>query len=437
MSLYQHHLQTLLERYRQACDQFALGAIALHSGSLTYYTNDDNAHPFHPMPLTQQWLPFDLMPEAWLIISKDSAPTLIWPDRPDFWHVTPKLTEGDWQQHWKIVKASQTSISALLPKPVAVLSHQPDGIDFIEPQNVNPVELLNWLNFDRAVKTEWEIEQLRIASQRAVRGHRAAKEAFLSGLCEYDIHLAYLRASKQQQLEEPYGSIVALNEGAAVLHYENKHLEAPKCSNTLLIDAGAKINGYASDITRTFTQGNDFFLDLVKAVDALQLRLCQQCTVGTNYLDIHNSALQEIAALLHQSGLCKLGVEEQLAKKVTQTFFPHGIGHLLGLNVHDAGGLQQNRQGDLATRPEHAPFLRLMRPLQNNTVVTIEPGLYFIPMLLEKMIAEIPEHGCDLKLIETLKPFGGIRIEDNVVAKAEGTLNLTRTSFEEINFSDS
>ncbi len=436
MSLYHHHLQTLVERYNHACDALKLDTIALHTGSLTYYANDDISHPFRPMPLAQQWLPFDAMPEAWIIFSKDTGLTLVWPDQPDFWHISPTLQNGDWQRDWRILKGSETDIALLISKHSAVLSHQPETIKYTTQENINPQAVVHWLNYDRAVKTEWEIEQMRLANQRAARGHQAAQQAFLAGQSEYDIHLQYLQASGQQQIEEPYSSIVALNQSAAVLHYEAKNPVPPTSVNTLLIDAGVKVNGYASDITRTFSEGNAFFHNLIKEMDVLQQQLNDMCLAGNAYVDIHQHALEKIARLLNHSGLCKLSVEEQLEKRVTQAFFPHGIGHLLGLNVHDAGGLQLDRDGQLAERPDHAPFLRLMRPLEENMVVTIEPGLYFIPMLLDKMQQEIKDHGCDLELIEMLKPFGGIRIEDNVVVKTEGPLNLTRVSFEEIDFCD-
>ena len=428
MTLYRQHLQILSERYREACDALALDTIALHSGQLTYHTNDDIAHPFRPLPLAQQWLPFDAMPNVWVIFSKHSGLSLVWPDQPDFWHVSPALPAGDWQQEWRIIPASATSLAAHLRGTAAIISHQPSSLGFGEADQLNPLALLNWLNFERAVKTDWEISQIKQANQQAVAGHKAAQKAFYAGKSEFEIHLDFLAASQQQQIEEPYGSIVALNDAAAVLHYEQKKTTAPTHHRTLLIDAGAKVNGYASDITRTITQGNAFFSELVSAMDALQQRLCSLCLPGTDYTEIHQQALTLTATLLQQTGICTLSIEEQLTRQITQIFFPHGIGHLLGLNVHDAAGLALDRDGNQATRPEHAPFLRLLRPLQTNTVVTIEPGLYFIPMLLEKLHA-MANHGCDLKLIQSLKPYGGIRIEDNVVAHSQGALNLTRAYF--------
>ncbi|WP_196158068.1 Xaa-Pro dipeptidase [Reinekea sp. G2M2-21] len=432
MSLYHQHLQTLVARHNDACDQFQLNSIVLHSGSLTYYAGDDNSHPFRALPAAQQWLPYNLPPETWIVFSKETGLSLYWPAKQDFWHVMPVEPQGDWTKDWRVIAAKDASWLKQLEGNVALFSNQVNPSSLPDHIQLNPEPLMKWLDYDRAYKTEWEIENTRLANQIAAQGHFAAQEAFLTGLSEYDIHMAYLRATDQQQIDEPYGSIVALNEAAAVLHYENKRIEPLHPALTLLIDAGAKVNGYASDITRTFTAPGTLFDQLRQEVEIYQKRLVAACTIGTPYPNIHDMALQFAAETLQKTGICMLSTEEQLSKKIPQAFFPHGIGHLLGLQVHDVGGFQESRLGNNIPRPEHAPFLRLMRPLDDGMIVTIEPGLYFIPMLLENLVASTPDHGCDLKLINELKPYGGIRIEDNVVIRKEGPINLTRSSFAEI-----
>ncbi|WP_320824249.1 Xaa-Pro dipeptidase [Reinekea sp.] len=430
MSLYQDHLQTLMLRYQQACEQFQLDAIAVHAGSLTHYALDDLSHPFHPAAFAQQWLPYDLPANTWVLYSPTQGLSLYWPAKQDFWHVSPAAPFGEWSGQWRIIAAVDTGWLTDLPGRVAVISNSPNALAKVLARRnrliMNPEHLTHWLNFDRAVKTEWEIEQLRRANQRALLGHAAAEQAFLAGQSEMEIHRAYLCATEQQQIDEPYGAIVGLNESAAVLHYERKNLIRPDQARTLLIDAGVKVNGYGSDITRTFTTDQGVFKELVERVDTFQRQLVELCQVGTPYLDIHEAALRYSAETLRATGICSLSVEEQLDKQITQVFFPHGIGHLLGLQVHDVGGHQQDRSGMVEKPPKHAPFLRLTRPLAEGTVITIEPGLYFIPMLLTKMQAEIGKHGCDLALIEQLKPYGGARIEDNIAVRSTGPENLSR-----------
>ncbi|EAR09086.1 Xaa-Pro dipeptidase [Reinekea blandensis] len=432
MSLYHRHLQTLVERFNHACEAFELDAILLYSGWPLAYPYDDMTYPFRPFPMVQQWLPYLPTPDTWVLFSVNQGLSLHWPEQQDFWHVSPSAPKGDWTRDWNIQANGDLSWLNTLKGNVAVLAPYPEQLDLPIAAQINPTDLMHWLNYDRAVKTEWEIDQMRQANDAAARGHKAAAQAFHQGLSEYEIHLAYLQASHQQQVQEPYSAIVALNERAATLHYEQKQTVASSGHRTLLIDAGAQTLGYASDITRTTTPDGTLFATLVSDMDRLQQELVAACTVDTHYQQVHELALQKTAELLHRHQLCTLSPEAQLAKRIPQTFFPHGIGHLLGLQVHDIGGFQQDRDGTMAPRPEHAPFLRLLRPLQDGMTLTIEPGLYFIPMLLEKMIAGTPDHGCDLDLIDSLKPFGGIRIEDNVLVRQEGPLNLTRAAFDNL-----
>ena len=422
-ALYQAHLKTLQERYERAMYHFGLEAIVLASGAKSYYFQDDHTFPYHAYSGAQQWLPFSLGAETYIILRVGKKPTLIWPVRDDFWHAPNPVPAGEWSQEWLIVCARQDDkVFSQLSQDTAWLGPQPQ--DFAKPCE----GLKAFVDYDKAIKTDFEIAAIKQANERAVLGHLAAKHAFLEGASELDIHLAYLQASRQTADQEPYPGIVGLDQHAAVLHYEHKSPQSNPMSRTLLIDAGASQHGYASDITRTFTRYDDEFSALVESMDALEQQIANQALAGVDYPDLHEQTLIAIAECLKTHDICQLSVEEQLAKKIPQVFFPHGVGHLLGLQVHDVGGFQQDRAGN-TRKVEQAPFLRLTRSLEENMVVTIEPGLYFIPMLLEKMQDDIKDHGCDLEKIKRLLPYGGIRIEDNVVVKKELALNLTREAF--------
>ena len=423
-TLYQAHLAILVDRYENAMAHFGLDAIVLASGEKSYYFQDDHTHPFHAYSGAQQWLPFSLGAETYIVLKTGEKPTLVWPIRDDFWHAPNPVPSGDWQQNWDIITAKKTDQWFVdLPKKTAWLGPQP--MAFV----VSCEGLKAYVDFAKAVKTDFEINAMRQASLRGAAGHLAAKEAFLSGMSELDIHLAFLKASQQSAFQEPYPGIVGLNEHAAVLHYEHKSIEQLGNSRTLLIDAGANEHGYASDITRTFTRHDDDFNALIQDLDTMEQTLCHSALSGVNFRDLHQQTLIGIATLLREHKICALSVEEQLSKRIPQVFFPHGLGHLLGLQVHDVGGHQIDKLGTLSMPDEQAPFLRLTRTLAENMVITIEPGLYFIPMLLEKMQADIPQHGCDMARIEHFLPYGGIRIEDNVVVKNHQPVNLTREAF--------
>jgi Xaa-Pro dipeptidase len=219
-----------------------------------------------------------------------------------------------------------------------------------------------------------------------------------------------------------------------VLHWQHQDKRAPQRPSTLLIDAGASHRGYAADITRTWLHPQapaSGFADLLLGMERLQLALVDEVRAGTDYAAVHLSAHRRIAQLLLDTGLLQgLSAEAAVAQGLSSTFFPHGIGHLLGLQVHDVAGLQADRAGMRRERPEGHPYLRLTRTLEPGMVVTIEPGLYFIPMLLRERRASATAGHLNWKAVEALLPFGGIRIEDDVACRAEGPPeNLTRDAF--------
>ncbi|MCZ2721497.1 Xaa-Pro dipeptidase [Marinomonas sp. 15G1-11] len=425
-SLYFSHIKSLTSFYQDTLERFQLDQIIIASGTKSYYFQDDYTHPFKPYAYAQQWLPFDVEPDTFIVISNHSKPTLIWPLKEDFWHAQQNLPEGSWSDLWTIkpTRANENWADTIkgktmwLGQDIAGLSDKFGRYD----------KTLAWLDYHRAYKSDYEVDLLKQANVRALKGHHAAEKAFFEGKSELDIYLDYLRTSQQTSPQEPYSGIIALNQNAAVLHYEHKQIQSPDKFRTLLIDAGAKVTGYGSDITRTFTTDNNLFNELLCKMDQIQQSLANKSIAGTDYKALHATCLTEIANLLQESQICSLSAEEQISKGITQTFFPHGLGHLLGLQVHDVGGHQVTPEGDILKPPSSAPFLRLTRKLEENMVITIEPGLYFIPMLLEKMQQSLPQHGCDMALIKTLIPFGGIRIEDNVLVKQNISENLTRNS---------
>jgi Xaa-Pro dipeptidase len=133
--------------------------------------------------------------------------------------------------------------------------------------------------------------------------------------------------------------------------------------------------------------------------------------------------------MLQQIGLTKLPGQSALELGVTSVFFPHGIGHLLGLQVHDVGGIMGDLRGHERKRPEGHPYLRLTRMLEPGVVVTIEPGIYFIDSLLCAAHADERRAHIDWSMVHALRPYGGIRIEDNVATTAAAPENLTRDAF--------
>jgi Xaa-Pro dipeptidase len=288
--------------------------------------------------------------------------------------------------------------------------------------------VLDYLHYHRAYKTPYELDRMRAAQRRAVPGHLAARAAFQAGASEAGIHAAYLAATGHTDLDAPYGSIVGLNEHGATLHYQYKDVDAPGRHRSLLIDAGAEVDGYASDITRTWGDGDPRFAALVAAVEAEQQALCGKVRAGTDYRDLHLECHLRLGGVLRTLGLVDMDPGDMLARGVTSTFFPHGLGHPIGLQVHDVAGFT-DEAGQPIPRPEGHPFLRMTRTLEPGMVVTIEPGLYFIPTLLAKLRARPEGQAVDWDAVAALAPWGGVRIEDEVHCTDGEPENLTRDAF--------
>jgi Xaa-Pro dipeptidase len=164
-------------------------------------------------------------------------------------------------------------------------------------------------------------------------------------------------------------------------------------------------------------------------MEALQLELCDAVRSGTDYRDLHLLAHRLIGGLLDEAGLIDCSAESAVEAGVTSVFFPHGIGHLLGLQVHDVAGLARDPTGGEIPRPAGHPYLRLTRKLEPGFVVTIEPGIYFIDLLLDAARDTTAGRSIRWDAIERLRPFGGIRIEDDVHCTGGAPENLTRDAF--------
>jgi Xaa-Pro dipeptidase len=262
-----------------------------------------------------------------------------------------------------------------------------------------------------------------------VLGHRAAARAFHAGESEYAAHMAYLAACGHREEEMPYNNIVAFNENGAVLHYQHLERAAPAQRRSFLIDAGAQYHGYACDITRTHAAEDGDFKSLVAAVDRVQQSLCAEVRPGLDYREFHLLAHQRLAAVLREAGVIRMDAAAAVESGLSAVFFPHGLGHLLGLQVHDVGGFMRDKSGNTIDKPAGHPYLRLTRPLEQGFVVTVEPGVYFIDLLLAKARANQHASHIDWTRVEEFRPFGGVRIEDDVVVTASAHENLTRDAF--------
>jgi Xaa-Pro dipeptidase len=164
-------------------------------------------------------------------------------------------------------------------------------------------------------------------------------------------------------------------------------------------------------------------------MEALQLDIVSRVKAGINYADLHIENHRLLAAVLVDAGLAVGDADTLLETGVTAAFYPHGLGHLIGVQVHDVGGFMQDESGVRTDPPSGHRFLRLTRVLDVNMTLTIEPGLYAIDLMLENLRGSPAENHVLWDAVDWLRPFGGIRIEDDVRVTADGCENLTRDAF--------
>jgi Xaa-Pro dipeptidase len=242
--------------------------------------------------------------------------------------------------------------------------------------------------------------------------------------------MAYLDAARQTDNELPYSNIVALNEHGAVLHYTDLDHAPPAHLHSFLIDAGASFHGYASDITRTHAAaGASEFAALIDAVDDAQQGFCAKVRAGQSYPDLHVHAHHVLAGILREHGFIRASAESAVESGITSAFFPHGLGHGIGLQVHEVAGFQKSDSGGTIPKPAGHPYLRLTRTLEPGMVTTIEPGLYFINMLLAELKQKPAAKDVNWEKVDAFRKYGGIRIEDDVVCTDGEPENLTRDAF--------
>lgn len=427
---YAAHIEILQQRTLQAIEKEGIDGLVIHSGQSKRLFLDDNHYPFKVNPQFKAWLPVVDNPNCWLVVNGTDKPKLIFYRPLDFWHKVPPEPNEFWTDCFDVIMLKQADmVEKYLPFDKSRYAYVGEYIEVAKAlgfENVNPDRVLHYLHYHRSFKTDYELACMREANRIAVGAHKAAEAAFHAGESEFGINLAYNSAAQQGDNDVPYTGIVALNEHASILHYMIYDTVKPAEHRSFLIDAGASCHGYASDITRTYAKHAGAFADLITEVDALTLTLIDELKPGVPYPVLQTKAHEGIGRILQQAGIVNLTAEDCVAEGITRTFFPHGIGHFLGLQVHDVGGLVSDDRGTPCPAPDEHPFLRCTRTVEAQQVFTVEPGLYFIDSLLADLKASQQSKFINWDTVAAFKPFGGIRIEDNVIVHRDRNENMTR-----------
>ncbi|MDD9889821.1 MAG: Xaa-Pro dipeptidase [Gammaproteobacteria bacterium] len=433
---FQQHIDALCNHYEQVLARYneqgeKIEALLVHSGSEAYYYADDRNIPFQAYGHYLHWLPVN-RPDQFAYFRPGQQPIYFQVIPDDYWHDQSIENTSWWADSFQIIRLGSVH---------EIMNHLPEtALAYLGPNTecakelgigasaINPQSMIHYLDYQRAYKSTYEVAQLKEANRIAVGGHKAAQEKFLAGGNEYEIHMAYLNACSMLEDESPYTNIVALDENSAILHYQYKKRGNADNSQVLLIDAGCRVNGYGSDVTRTSVKKgvHRSFKDLLRGMEEIEQALVAMVKPGIIYTDIHIAALHKIGQLLIDLDICRGTADELMENETSHLFMPHGVGHLLGIQVHDVGGHQQDINGAQESPPQHSPALRNTRELGEGMVFTIEPGCYFIPLLLEAERSSLRGKAINWKLVDELYPCGGIRVEDNVLVTADGAQNLTR-----------
>lgn len=425
-NLQREHIAHLQRAYSDILTDHGLDSLAIYSGHASDHFADDHAPPFQAYGHFMHWVGLADVQHSWLIIQPGERPQLYLYAPADFWHLPTQLPDEPWVETFDIHLCSEKVSPSLSGNAVVIgdIERLPISIQQALKAEHHPERIVHALDELRLFKTPYEIACLREANRLAIAGHQASQAAFIGAAGELDIQLAYLAASHQRESNVPYQNIIGLNEHAGVLHYQHYDLNAPKQRYSLLVDAGRRFRGYCADITRTYA-GPDApvaFGELVTAMHGLKDELVKGVAPGVNFLALHEQMHHHLGEILVANDLFKGTAEQAVAEGITRVFCPHGLGHSLGLQVHDVAGLR-HPDGTPAPAPEQHPALRLTRMLRPGMVVTIEPGLYFIAMLLDPLRnTSLP---INWPLVDQLSSCGGIRIEDNVAVTESGFDNLT------------
>ncbi|HJL16688.1 MAG TPA: aminopeptidase P family protein [Sandaracinaceae bacterium LLY-WYZ-13_1] len=272
----------------------------------------------------------------------------------------------------------------------------------------------------RLVHDEAALAELRAAAEATDAAHRAGMAATRAGVLEAEVHAAMVAQLLRRRMRPAYNPIVTVH--GEILHNEVYH-HALAPGDLVLADVGAEsVGGWAADVTRTWPVDGAFSSTQRTAYElvlAAQRAAIEACRPGARYRDVHLTAARALTEGLVDLGVLRGDVDELVADGVHALFFPHGVGHLLGLDVHDMEDLG-DAAGYAPGRERSAQFglsnLRLDRDLAPGMAVTIEPGFYQVPAILDDdALTKVAGDRLDRQALARFADVRGIRIEDDVL----------------------
>lgn len=278
------------------------------------------------------------------------------------------------------------------------------------------------LDESRLIKDDYEIELMRHAAKITDNCHLAVMSAVPIETKETHIHAEFMyHALRQGAKNQSYDPICCSGETCSTLHWVKNDGDITPEKRSVLIDAGAEWECYASDVTRCFPINGDWteeHLQIYNLVLKMQSAAYEMMKPGVEWEDIHLQAHKVLIQGFLELGIFKpeYSPEELLSAKASARFFPHGLGHVLGMDTHDVGGRANYSDPDPLLC-----YLRIRRKLEPGMVVTNEPGCYFSPYLLQEVL-DNPETSkyINKDVLDKYWYIGGVRIEDDVLITNDG-----------------
>lgn len=301
------------------------------------------------------------------------------------------------------------------------------GIHPVQQKESASIDLIKAVVKMRSTKEQQEIEELERAAEIGYMMHTTAMRLVKPGLTEKYV------AGQVDGIAYSYGAMPSFptifSQHGEIMH-GNPSMAELESGRLVLCDCGGEtINNYCSDNTRTFPVNGKFTqrqLEIYSIVEECHDYVLDVARAGVKYMDVHFAVCRLMTERLKELGLMKGDVDEAVAAGAHAMFLPHGLGHMMGMDVHDMESFDQINVGfDEETRPRLDQFgtncLRMGRRLEEGFVVTDEPGIYFIPALIDdwKKSGHCAEF-LNFDKLETYKDFGGIRIEDDVLITKDG-----------------
>lgn len=386
-----------------------------------------------PIPLPEgsdQTYPFRSHSEYFFLSGTECAGGVVAYDPKSGWEsFVPAVTEGErvWEGRKQLPGTLLSQLDMWLGarrgRTIAQLGATVRGVIAEEAATKRARENLTHA---RRPKDAHELALIRRAAAATADGYEALREHIRPGVTERALQVELEAEFARSGATRPgYGTIVGMGANSAVLHFAPSE-RAARAGEFVLVDAGAEIDRYMADVTRTFVVGgvpSPFQKDLFQVVLTAEERAVARCVAGAEWKELHLACAVELTAGLVAMGVMRGAPESLVEQDAHLLFFPHGLGHMVGLGVRDGSGVVPGRTKDARASLK---TLRMDLPLAPDYVVTVEPGLYFIPALLNDPLRRARfRDSVNWALVEQHLGLGGVRIEDNVLVTAGAPEVLT------------